>query len=419
MLSTLKNAWRIPELRKRLIFTVCMLFVFRIGAFIPVPGVDAAKLQAMLSKNTFGSFIDIMTGGAFAYAAIFALGVTPYINSSIILQLLTVAIPALEKLNKEGQEGRKKIAEYTRYLTVVLAAIQAIGFYIGIVSYGLVTDPGILTGISVVLSFTAGSSFLMWVGEKITEKGVGNGMSLLIFTGIVSRIPKMINIVYQYNQQGTLNIFTTAVLVIAVIAIIAAIVFFDRAERKIPVQYPRRVVGRTTMGGQVSYMPIKVNIGNVIPIIFAISLFQIPQMITGIAKVSTRTRTILSYFSTDSYGAILYALLIVFFTYFYASIMFNVEEISENMKKNGAFIPGVRQGKSTSEFLSEVLSKVTFIGAMFLMTVALIPSVVTIFLNIKLSLTATSMLIMVGVALETVRQIEAQMSMKHYRGFLD
>lgn len=420
MLNTLKNAWNIPDLRKKMVFTIMMLFVFRVGAFIPVPGIDSASLNKLVSANDLASFYNIISGGAFSYATIFAMSVTPYINSSIILQLLTVAIPSLEKLSKEGEEGRKKIGKYTRYLTIVLGAIQAIGLYVGLKNWGVVKNPGIWSAIVIILAFTAGTAFLMWVGEKITEHGIGNGISLLIFTGIVSRIPSMINSMYQYNLNGKLNIFTSALIVLVILAVIACVVFFDKAERRIPVQYPRRVVGRTAMGGQVSHMPIKVNIGGVIPIIFAMSIMQIPYMLKNFMHLSTHAQSILSYFQTDSYGAILYVFLIVFFTYFYAEILFNTEEIAENMQKNGAFIPGIRQGKSTVEFLSEVLSRVTFIGAIFLVFVSMVPEVAQWTLNMSnLFFGSTSLLIVVGVALETVRQLESQMTMRHYRGFLD
>lgn len=422
MLSTLKNAWHVPELRKKLIFTIAMLFVFRVGAFIPVPGIDSTVLQKMVANNSLAGFFDIISGGAFSYATIFAMSVTPYINASIILQLLTVAIPSLEKLSKEGQDGRKKIAEYTRYLTIVLGLIQSISYYIALDKMGAIRTPGIWSAIVIIVSFTAGTAFLMWIGEKITERGVGNGMSLLIFTGIVSRFPIAAMYLYNLYGIGKINVFILAVLLAAAFAVIAFVVFFDKAERRIPVQYPRRVVGRTAMGGQVSNMPMKVNIGGVIPIIFALSITQIPTMIENFAgnNLSLKAKMILGYFSTNNpVGAVLYAVLIIFFTYFYATILFNVEEIAENMKKNGAFIPGVRQGKETAEFLASTLSKLTFIGAVFLVIVAMIPVVVQNGLGLNIFFGSTSLLIVVGVALETVRQIEAQMTMRHYRGFLD
>ena len=401
MFETIKNAWKIPDLRKKLIYTLVMLIIFRLGSCIPVPLLEPeAMRQIFTSENSLFGFIDIISGGAFQNATIFAMSITPYINSSIIMQLLCVAIPALERLQKQGEDGRKKIAQITRYGTVVLAFIQAIGLYFLLNSYGAVTNPGFATAIVVIFTFTA---FLMWLGEQITEKGVGNGISLIIFAGIVSRFPSMVQSLYAYARGGTLSIIGVVALLILALLAIGLVVMMNEAERRIPVQYAKRVVGRKMYGGQSTH----------IPIIFAMSIMSFPGTIAGFFGVTSQSGgfwgAFLAVFSQDSWiYAILYFLLIIFFTYFYTAIQFNPIEMSNNMKKNGGFIPGIRPGRPTSEYISKVLSRITLVGAIFLGLIAILP----IFLNLAL-------LILVGVALETVKNIESQMLVRHYKGFLE
>lgn len=426
MFETIKNAWKIPDLRKKLIYTLIMLIIFRLGSCIPVPLLEPeAMRQIFTSENSLFGFIDIISGGAFQNATIFAMSITPYINSSIIMQLLCVAIPALERLQKQGEDGRKKIAQITRYGTVVLAFIQAIGLYFLLNSYGAVTNPGFATAIVVIFTFTAGTAFLMWLGEQITEKGVGNGISLIIFAGIVSRFPSMVQSLYAYARGGTLSIIGVVALLILALLAIGLVVMMNEAERRIPVQYAKRVVGRKMYGGQSTHIPIKVAATGVIPIIFAMSIMSFPGTIAGFFGVTSQSGgfwgAFLAVFSQDSWiYAILYFLLIIFFTYFYTAIQFNPIEMSNNMKKNGGFIPGIRPGRPTSEYISKVLSRITLVGAIFLGLIAILPIFLNLALNIQnFSIGGTSLLILVGVALETVKNIESQMLVRHYKGFLE
>lgn len=426
MFETIRNAWKIVDLRKKIIYTFVMLIIFRLGSCIPVPMLDATQMSQLFSaENSMFGFIDIVSGGAFQNATIFAMSITPYINASIIFQLLCVAIPALERLQKEGEEGRKKIAQMQRYATVVLALIQAVGLYFLLKSYGAVTNPGFGTAVVVVTTFTAGTAFLMWLGEQITEKGVGNGISLIIFAGIVSRLPGAFTSLYAYVQGGTLSwVLALAVLVLALI-VIAFVVMMNEAERRLSVQYAKRVVGRKMYGGQSTHIPIKVAGAGVIPVIFAMSIMAFPGTIASFFGKTAQSGGFwggfLWVFSGQSWVyAVLYFLLIIFFTYFYTSIQYNPIEMSNNMKKNGGFIPGIRPGKSTSDYIGKVLSRVTLAGAIFLGIIAVIP----IFMNLGLkianfSIGGTSLLIVVGVALETVKSMESQMIMRHYKGFLE
>jgi preprotein translocase subunit SecY len=400
-----------------------LLVVFRLGSFIPVPGMDKTALQQLIGNNNslFG-FLDTLTGGAFGNATIFAMSITPYINASIIMQLLTVAIPALEQLAKEGEEGRKKIAQFTRYGTVILGFIQATGLYFGL--SGAIVKPGILSYITITLTFTAGTAFLMWLGEQITEKGIGNGISLLIFAGIVSRGPAMVRALYANYINKNLNIFTLILFIVFALAVVAVVVIMNQAERRIPVQYAKRVVGRKMYGGQSTHIPIKVSMAGVIPIIFAMSIMTFPSTIAQFfaqPAPGTFWRGFLDFISPSSwfYGTF-YFILIIFFTYFYTAIYFNPIEIANNMKKNGGFIPGIRPGKPTSDYINKVLSRITLTGAIFLGLIAVLP----IFINygVKLgglAIGGTSLLIVVSVALETVKQMESQMLMRHYKGFLE
>lgn len=445
MLETIRNAFKIPDLRRRIVFTLLMLVVFRFGAAIPVPFLNADAMKAFLdagsSMDLFNLF-DTFTGGAFQNATVLALGVSPYINASIIIQLLTVAIPALERLSKEGVEGRKKINKITRYVGIILAFVQGAGLYITLrnmaVTTGLdpVSNPGVLSFVVIVLTFTAGTAFIVWLGELITEKGLGNGISMIIFAGIVSRIPTAISSVVRtyvleggtFSAKGT--VWAVAILVIA-IAAIALVVLFTDAERRIPVQYAKRVVGRKMYGGQSTNIPVKVAAGGVMPIIFASSIMAFPSTIVrllsgGNVPTSGVGGTILNCLSTGGpawttvvYG-VLYFLLIIFFTYFYSTIQFNAIEMSNNIKKSGGYIPGIRPGKPTSDYLNKVTSRLNLIGALFLGVVAVLPIIVgAITGNQSLQIGGTSLLIMVGVALETVKQMESQMVMRHYKGFLE
>lgn len=436
MIDTIKAAWRLPDLRKRILFTVFMLLVFRFGSAIPVPGLTPGILENLASQDSFNMFsiMDLFSGGAFSQATILAMGISPYINSSIIMQLLAVAIPALERLQKEGEEGRKKIQSITRIVTIGLALIQSIGIYFLLNNYGLLQNGvNFMDGFIIVTTLTAGTAFTMWLGEQITDKGIGNGISLLIFIGIVARIPTIIERVAKNFEFSTQWWIQLLILVYA-LAMITFVVYFDSSERRIPVQYSKRVAGRKMYGGQSTYIPLKVAMAGVLPIIFAISILSFPttiiQLFTGktsAADISSAGHpflaNIVDVFSSRSWVyAVLYFLLIIAFTYFYTSISFNPIEISNNMKKNGGFIPGIRPGRPTSDFISKVLGKINFAGALFLSVIAVLPVIIGIiyptFSNIGL-IGGSSILILVGVALETVKQIEAQLMMRHYKGFLE
>ncbi|MBS6832643.1 MAG: preprotein translocase subunit SecY [Clostridiales bacterium] len=426
MFDTIRNAWKIVDLRKKLIYTFIMLIIFRLGSTIPVPLINPDMLEQMFTgDNTMFGFIDIVSGGAFKNATIFAMSITPYINSSIIMQLLCVAIPALERLQKEGEEGRKKIGQFMRYGTVVLAIIQAVGLYFLLKSSNAITNPGWQSAIVIITTFTAGTAFLMWLGEQITEKGVGNGISLIIFAGIVSRIPDMAKTLYASVESGALNWLMVAVILAFALLIIAFVVMMNEAERRLPVQYAKRVVGRKMYGGQSTHIPIKVAGAGVIPIIFAMSIMAFPGTIASFFGKTAQSGgfwgAFLWVFSGQSWiYAVLYFLLIIFFTYFYTAIQFNPIEMSNNMKKNGGFIPGIRPGRPTSDYIARVLSRVTLAGAFFLAFIAVIPIFMNLGLHISnFSIGGTSLLIVVGVALETVQNMESQMLMRHYKGFLE
>ncbi len=441
MLETIRNSFKIPDLRRRILFTLMMLVVFRFGAALPVPFLNAEAMKEFLeagsSMDLFNLF-DTFTGGAFQNATVLALGVSPYINASIIIQLLTVAIPSLERLSKEGVEGRKKINKITRYVGIVLAIIQGAGLYVTLQNMGVnaIQNPGVLSFAVIVLTFTAGTAFIVWLGELITEKGLGNGVSMIIFAGIVSRIPTAANSIFKtyvmeggsFSAMGT--VWAVAILAVA-IAAIAFVVLFTDAERRIPVQYAKRVVGRKMYGGQSTNIPIKVAAGGVMPIIFASSIMAFPSTIVRLLKGGTVPSTgvggtILNCLSTQGpiwttvvYG-ILYFLLIIFFTYFYSTIQFNPIEMSNNIKKSGGYIPGIRPGKPTSDYLSKITSRLNLIGSIFLGIIAVLPIIIgAVTGNQSLQIGGTSLLIMVGVALETVQQMESQMVMRHYKGFLE
>ncbi|MBE6981837.1 MAG: preprotein translocase subunit SecY [Ruminococcaceae bacterium] len=418
MFKTLANAWKLPELRKKLMFTLMILLIYRVGAAIPVPFVDTQMMStffdASLSDTILGLY-NAMSGSAFAQASVLALGIQPYINASIIIQLLTVAIPALERMSKEGgEEGKKKIERITRYTTVGLGLLLGYAYYTMISSYGILTQTGFWTGVVVVLAFTAGSSMVMWMGEQITEFGIGNGISMILFANIIAGLPTTLGGVVDMGWWGLL---VAAVL----LALIVFVVFINDAERRIPIQYAKRVVGRKVYGGQNTNLPIKVAMSGVMPVIFAQSIASIPATIcTFIGKTSGWWYE--NVFSSDSWiYAVIYFLLIFFFSWFYSTIQYDPTEISNNLKKNGGFIPGFRPGKPTADFIKKVIGKILVFGALYLSVVALMPIIGGIVTDqIKgLAIGGTSIIIVVGVALETVKALEAQMLMRHYKGFLD
>ncbi|NLP46532.1 MAG: preprotein translocase subunit SecY [Epulopiscium sp.] len=418
MFGTLKNAFKIPDLRRKIGYTLLMFLIIRLGAHIPVPGVDSSVIKQFLEEQggMFGLF-DAISGGAFENMTIFAMGISPYITASIVISLLTVAIPALEELQKEGEEGRKKIAKYTRYGTIVLAAIQGFGTIFGFRNAGLFIKPGLWSYIVALVSLTAGSAFMMWIGEQITEKGIGNGISLIIFINILSRAPQGVRVLLQYEAP-----VATAILIVLFIIMIAFVVLIQEGERRIAVQYAKRTSGRKVYGGQSTHIPLKVNMSGVMPIIFASSLLQFPMMITRffIANPTGWWGIVLKWLNINHwFGALLYLLLIIFFSYFYTSITFNPLEVADNMKKSGGFIPGIRPGKPTVQYLTKSLNYITLAGAIFLAIIALAPVLFTVIFKMNISFGGTSLLIVVGVALETVKQMEAQMLMRHYKGFLN
>ncbi len=428
MIQTIRKAWGIPELRKKIIFTALILLIFRIGNAIPVPYVDTELLKSYLDgmSTTVLGLYNVMSGGAFAEATVFALGVQPYINSSIIIQLLTIAIPALERLAREGGEaGKKKIAAITRYATVAIALLQGFGYYMIMKNYGILMQQGIWAALVIIISFVAGSSFVMWLGEQVNEFGVGNGISIILFAGILSRVPNMVSLGMSYIAgKGSIGYLWIALLLIGMLAMVVLIVHVNGAERRIPVQYAKRQVGRKMYGGQASTLPMKVNMSGVLPVIFAQSIASLPATIAAFMKApeeGTFAYAFLQAIDTKSVVyLIVYFLMIIAFSYFYATIQFNPVEISNNLKRNGGFIPGFRPGKPTSDFIAKVLNKVTLFGAIYLGIVAICPLIAGKLLgNSSLAIGGTSVIIVVGVALETVQALESQMLMRQYKGFLE
>ena len=457
MIQTIRKAWGIPELRKKIIFTLLILLIFRIGNAIPVPYVDVNALEAYMSgmSTTIFGLLNAMSGGAFATATIFALSIQPYINSSIIIQLLTIAIPALERLAKEGgEEGKKKIQSITRYTTVAIALLQGFGYYMLMKSNGILLDTSIWAALVIIVSFVAGSSFVMWMGEQVTEFGVGNGISIILFGGILSRIPNAVSHMITgvrtwsgvqdgsitldaltkagYTVQQAENTLNSAIapwgiplILLGVLALIVLVVVVNDAERRIPVQYAKRQVGRKMYGGQSTNLPMKVNMSGVLPIIFAQSIASLPATIAAFIKTQPEEGTfgyaLLNAIDTKSIlYMVVYFMMIIGFSYFYSTIQFNPVEISNNLKKQGGFIPGFRPGKPTSDFIAKVLSKITLFGAIFLGIVAMCPLIAgKVISNPALAVGGTSVIIVVGVALETVRALESQMLMRQYKGFLE
>lgn len=417
MLAALANIFRITELRQKVIFTLAMFIIFRAGTHIPVPGVNASVIEQLFRSGNLFGLLDMFSGGALSKFSIFAMSITPYINASIILQLLKVVVPTLEQWSKEGEEGYKKTTKLTRMLTVALAFIQACGM-----AYGLrmaINNPGIGSILLIALTLTAGTVFLMWIGEQMTARGVGNGISLIIFAGIVSRLPDGLKIIFQYLQAGTVNILNVILFAAIALAMIVFVIMISQGIRKIPVQYAKRVVGSKAYGGHTSYIPLKVNTAGVIPIIFASSVLMFPVTIAQFVDVPW-VKTLGKWFEWGSpVQTTLYVLMILFFTYFYTAVSFNIGDLSDNIKKNGGFIPGLRPGKPTTDYLDRVMSRITLAGAIFLSLIALMPHAIGWMTRIEgIYFGGTALLIVVGVALDTMKQIESLVLMRHYHGFM-
>ncbi len=439
MFKTIKNAVATPEVRKRLLYTLVLIIVFRFGCYITVPGVNSIALsEAMGNTNGLAGLIDMISGGAFSRFSTFAMSISPYITASIVIQLLAMIIPSLERLTKEGgEEGRQKINKYTKMLTLVLALVEAIGLYLSYKSSGIFVNNSFLTGSLVVVGLVAGTSILMWLGDQITNKGIGNGISLLIFIGIVSRLPSGIttlwNLMITNTGFSTTGLLTAIGIVIGTLVLVAGVVFVQQAERKVPVQYSKKVVGRKMVGAQNTHIPLKLAMAGVMPVIFASSFMTFPAMLiqmfvkdietqtgflAGLYKFSIATSTSNVGIGYSIANAIVYLLLIIGFTFFYTYATFNPAEVSNNIKKNGGFIPGIRAGKPTTEYLSSIISKLTWFGGFFLALIAILPMLLR-FTSLNIAFGGTSILIVVGVALETVQQLESQLAMRHYKGFLE
>ncbi len=439
MFKTIKNALKTPDVRKRLLYTLVLIVVFRLGCYITVPGVDSIALnEAMGTSQGLAGLIDLISGGAFSRFSVFAMSISPYITASIVIQLLAMIIPALERLTKEGgEEGRKKINKYTKILTIILALVEGIGIYLSYKSSGIFVDDSFLTGLLVVTGLVAGTSLLMWLGEQITSKGIGNGISLLIFIGIISGLPSGIttlwNLILPATGFSTTGLLTAIGIVVGAIILVAGVVFVQQAERRVPVQYSKKVVGRKMVGAQNTHIPLKLAMAGVMPVIFASSFMTFPAMIIQIfvPDIANQTGFLAGLYnfsiatSTSNVGigysianALVYLLLIIGFTFFYTYATFNPAEVSNNIKKNGGFIPGIRAGKPTTEYLSSIISKLTWFGGFFLAVIAILPMLLR-FTNLNIAFGGTSILIVVGVALETVQQLESQLAMRHYKGFLE
>lgn len=426
MLKTIRNAWKVDDIRKKIVFTLFVILLYRVGNAVPVPYVNVDLLGQYFDSlsNTVLGLYNVMSGSAFSTATIFALSIQPYINASIIIQLLTIAIPALERLQKEGgEEGKKKLESITRYSTVGIALLQGFAYYVLIKNNGILLESGTWPAIVIILTFTAGSALIMWLGEQITEFGIGNGISIILFVSIVSRFPASVYNMIANTIKTPGNWWIYLMMLLGALAIIVLIVIVTQGERRIPVQYSKRVVGRKMYGGQSTHLPLKVNMSGVLPIIFAQSIASLPATIAAFVP-SWQDGWFIKLFDTNTYlYAILYFLLIIFFSYFYSTVQFNPIEVANNLKKNGGYIPGFRPGKPTSEFISKVLSKVTLFGAIYLGVIAVVPILISKFSTVAassgISLGGTSIIIVVGVALETVRALESQMLMRHYKGFLE
>jgi len=428
ILDTFRDIFKIPELKKRIFITLGLLAIYRIGAHVPVPGIDSRALSDFFQQmqGTIFGMVDLFAGGALRRLSIFALGIMPYITASIILQLLIPVVPALEKLQKEGEEGRKKIVQYTRIATVFIALFQALGIAIWLENPAnfqgrlIVPFPGWSFRLLTIITVTAGTSFIMWLGEQITEKGIGNGISLIIFAGIIARAPGDLIRTIALIQNRQIHMFAFLLILGFMVFVVAGVVLITLGQRKIPVQYARRVIGRRVYGGQSTYLPLKVNQAGVIPVIFAMSILQFPQTIATFLGANNPTfKSFATYFSTyHPVGMTLYALLIIFFTYFYTAITFNPKEISDNIKKYGGFIPGIRPGKATADYLDKIMTRIALPGGLFLAGIALLPTLLIKWLNVPFYFGGTSLLIVVGVALDTLQQIESHLIMRQYEGFL-
>ena len=439
MFKTIKNALKTPDVRKRLIYTLILIVLFRLGCYITVPGVNTIVLnEAMTSSNGIAGFIDISSGGAFSRFSIFAMSISPYITASIVVQLLAMVIPSLERMAKEGgEEGRKVMNRWTKIITLILALIEAIGIYLSYRNVGVFINPGWLTGILIVASLVAGTSLLMWLGEQITSKGIGNGISIIIFIGIISGLPSGIttiwNLIFTSSGFSTIGLLTALGIIIGALILVAGVVFVQEAERRVPVQYSKRVQGRKMVGAQSTHIPLKLAMAGVMPVIFASSFMTFPAMVismfvkdistlngfwAGVYKFSIATSSSSVGWGYSLANAIVYLILIMGFTFFYTYATFNPAEVSNNIKKNGGFIPGIRAGKPTTDYLSSVISKLTIFGGLFLAVIAIIPMLLR-FTSLNVSFGGTSILIVVGVALETVQQLESQLVMRHYKGFLE
>ena len=444
MFKTIKNAFKTPEIRNRILYTLLLIVIFRFGCFITVPGVDSIALETIKSNvaNSISGLIDIISGGAFSKLSVFAMTITPYITASIVIQLLGMVIPSLEKAIKEGgEEGKAKVNRYTKMLTLVLALVEAIGLYLtysnAYKDYGVFVNPGFGTGALFVLSLVAGTAFLMWLGEQITSKGIGNGISLIIFIGIISSLPSAITALYGKivvdGVFSTTGLITAIGIIVGAIILVAGVVFVQEAERRVPVQYAKKVVGRKMYGGQNTHIPLKLAMAGVMPVIFASSLLTFPAMIipmfnsniatatgfwAGVYKFSLSTSSAQFGIGYTIANALVYLVLIIAFTYFYTYATFNPAEVSSNIKKNGGFIPGIRAGKPTTDYLSSIMKKITLFGGLFLSLIAILPMLLS-FTNLNITFGGTSILIVVGVALETVQQLESRLVMRHYKGFLE
>jgi len=425
LIETFKAIFKVEELRKRILFTLALLVVYRIGSHIPTPGVDGSILASALSKNTIFGLIDLFAGGAFAKATIFALSIMPYISASIMLQLLGQVIPFLQRLQREGEDGRRKITQYTRYLTVLIAMLQAWGTagFITTISFNGVSAVHMSTASFIpltILTFTCGTIFIMWLGEQITERGIGNGISLIIFIGIIARFPDAVVDEVLLVWHGSRSILVSAFLVVVMVGVIMSVILVTRAQRKVPVQYPRRVVGRRVYGGATSHLPLSVNAAGVIPIIFAQSIMFLPATV---AQLFPNTDWIQNLITVNLrpgglWYSMIYGLIIVFFGYFYTAVVFNPMELADNMRKNGGYIPGIRPGKNTSDYIERILTRITLPGAIFFAVIAILPWVLVGKFNVQYFFGGTGLLIVIGVALDTLQQIESHLLMRHYDGFL-
>jgi len=425
--DSISNIFKIPELKRRILFTLALLAVYRMGTHIPTPGVDSAQLAKFMTDNAQGvfGFLDMFSGGAFKQLTVFALGIMPYISASIILQLMTVVIPALERLSKEGEAGKKKITQYTRYGTVGLALIQSLGIAIGLETMRggtLVHGGGWGFRVLTMITLTAGTSFIMWLGEQITDRGIGNGISLIIFAGIIARVPSGFIRTIQSVIRGDMRPTTLLAILVIILVVTAATVMMQQAQRRIPVQYAKRVVGRKMMGGSSTHVPIRINSAGVMPVIFASSIIMFPVTILKFASNSNDSPIVQWLFDNLQPGALLYLVLyitaIIFFTYFYTAIIFNPVDMADNMKKYGGFIPGIRPGKNTAQYIDKVLTRVTLVGAVFLAGIAVLPTLLTRYMDVQFYFGGTALLIVVGVGLDTIQQIESHLLMRHYDGFL-